>query len=52
MKSQSSNEYISEDEKDHFNFEILKIGEEWRKTCTPWIDAAEVPEVGTQAEKE
>ena len=52
FKAKASSESSPEDEQEHFNFEILKIGEELRKALTPHSDAAEMPETGTEAEKE
>ena len=51
LKAKASNESVSEDEYENFNFEILKIGEEWHKSCMPRSDSAEVPKIGTEAEK-
>ena len=40
----------SEDKQEHFNFETLKIGEEWGTVWTPHINDVDVPETGTEAE--
>ena len=50
LKHKASNDSVSEDEQEHFNFETLHIGEELRKSYTLRSDAEEVPEIGTEAE--
>ena len=50
--AKDSSESVSEDEKENFNFETLKIGEQRRTARTPRSNEAEVPEKCTEAEKE
>ena len=52
LKAKVSNESGSEDKQEHFNFETLNIGGKICKSHTLYSDDAEVPETGTEAEKE
>ena len=52
LNVKASIESGSEDEKEHFNFRTLKIGEEWRTSQLPRGNDVEVPETFTEAEKE
>ena len=51
-KAKASSDSGSEDEQENFNLETFKIGEEWPKACTLRINDTEIPEEGTEAEKE
>ena len=51
-KAKALSDSGSEEEQENFNFETLKIGEEWQTACTPWSNDAEIPEEGIEVEKE
>ena len=52
LNAKAANDSISEEEQENFNFEDLKIGEEWYNGRKKQSNDAEVPETGMEAKKE